>query len=353
MNILKNLSIKARMKITFFSILVLFVVYGLFTVKQLDEAKNVYDRSIDVTNSALKIDLGIIQINKCILSAMQAKTDKDAEKAIEEEKRYEKKVDYNLEKIKEYTKTDSEKKVIAKIEKKFNEWKIVREKINKIALSGGEKRLSLLIQNQNNKLVDKLERETQNLTSHTTEVADNYILAASESHYTILKNSIIIIVLLVSIIAILAYLAVVSMLSNVTELKDVMYKITNSGKLVKAKLKGKNEIIEMAAYFNNLVDKLQHQFWVRDGQNSLNQELSGDLEYEDIFSRSVIFLSRYTKAYSAAIYSFDKEENRCNMQASYAYSKEKLKNLSFELGESLIGTGCIGKKTNTDGNTFK
>jgi len=100
----------------------------------------------------------------------------------------------------------------------------------------------------------------------------------------------------------------------------------------------------MARHFNRLVDRLQGQFWLKDGQNSLSEEMAGDLTYEDLVIKSTHFISRYVGACAGALYAYDKKRSLCELKASYAFVEGKQFSSEFGLGEGIVGQVAVEKK---------
>ena len=129
-------------------------------------------------------------------------------------------------------------------------------------------------------------------------------------------------ILFVAIAALLAFLLgfflIKSSLSDLVALRGTMAAITRTGRLEKSTLAGANEIADMAAHFNGLVDRLQSQFWLKDGLASLNNELAGDLTADQIGARGLNFISRYVGACAGAFYAYDQPGSRWKLESPYA-----------------------------------
>ena len=77
--------------------------------------------------------------------------------------------------------------------------------------------------------------------------------------------------------------------------------------------------------------------WLQDGIKALNEKLSGNKGTQEVFQTSLMTLSRYTEASSAAIFNYSGESEVLNMTASYAFvQRDNFKN-SYMKGEGIVG----------------
>jgi len=63
----------------------------------------------------------------------------------------------------------------------------------------------------------------------------------------------------------------------VSYLQHIMRTSANTREIIEAELPGKNELVNMANYYNKLVRNLKEQFWIKDSCSALNEELAGKL----------------------------------------------------------------------------
>ncbi|MCP4181518.1 MAG: response regulator [bacterium] len=355
MNIFNNISIRSRMNILFLITLLLFIIYGAFSILQMNKLMNltrgIYEHPLRVSNAALEVNMDIIKIDKCLWNIVLAQSNTKMMKAINEENIYEKKIIANLKIIKEYIKGSDGANISNRTEKEFAEWKVVRDKIINLAKTGSKNEALRLLYSSDTMLVNRFEDEAQALNAHARQKADEFMNASARIHEYTIRDIIIFILFVACMTGFISFFIIKSTLSNVKELKNVMSKISKTGELIKAKIRGKNEISEMSENFNILIDKLQNQFWIRDGQNLMNKVLSGDLSYENIFQRSLKFLSQYTEVKYGAIYSYEKETSKSSLIERFGYQNNYTLCRSYDIGDGYVGKSTLNKTSILESRT--
>lgn len=98
-----------------------------------------------------------------------------------------------------------------------------------------------------------------------------------------------------------------------------------------------------AATENN---KLQN--WLKDGQTTLNEHMSGEQNITTLAENVIRFLASYLKAQVGAFYLMEQvrlqETSRLKLIASYAFMKRKGLANEFEVGEGIIGQAALEKQ---------
>ncbi len=335
------------MNILFLITLLLFIIYGAFTILQMDKLFNltrgIYEHPLRVSNAALEVNMDIIKTDKSLWNIVFAQNNSEMVKAINEENIYEKKIIANLKIIKEYIKGSDGANISNRTEKEFAEWKVIRDKIINLAKSGNKNEALRLLYSSDTMLVNRFEDEAQALNAHARQKADEFMNASARLHEYTIRDIIIFILFVACMTGFISFFIIKSTLSNVKELKNVMSKISKTGELIKAKIRGKNEISEMSENFNILIGKLQNQFWIRDGQNLINNALSGDLSYENIFQRSLKFLSQYTEVNYGSIYSYNNKTSICTLMSSFNYPVSSSLVDYYEIGDGYVGKTALNK----------
>jgi len=121
---------------------------------------------------------------------------------------------------------------------------------------------------------------------------------------------------------------------------------------VRLKVDSKDELGDMANYFNLFMQKLEvimtenkNQTWLKTGQTELNEKIRGDLDLRALGNMIISYMAKYLNAQIGAIYLLPEDNTTLKMMGSYAYSRRK--NLSNEIiiGEGLVGQAALGKQT--------
>lgn len=86
------------------------------------------------------------------------------------------------------------------------------------------------------------------------------------------------------------------------------------------------------------------QNWMKTGQNELNEKMRGDKELQELTTEIITFLAEYLNIQMGAIYLLDDDSKVLKLFGSYAFSKRKSLNQTFEVGEGLIGQAAFGQQ---------
>ena len=84
------------------------------------------------------------------------------------------------------------------------------------------------------------------------------------------------------------------------------------------------------------------QVWLKNGLNDLNIKISGEQTLKGVSRKTLLFLGKYLRASSGAIFIFNKSKQNLERYASYALSDSLQQ--TFELKEGLIGEVAFSKQ---------
>ncbi len=92
------------------------------------------------------------------------------------------------------------------------------------------------------------------------------------------------------------------------------------------------------------ISEFEHntQVWLKNGINDLNIKISGEQTLKGVSRKTLLFLGKYLRASSGAIFIFNKSKQNLERYASYALSDNLQQ--SFELKEGLIGEVAFSKQ---------
>ncbi|MGK5095278.1 response regulator [Deltaproteobacteria bacterium TL4] len=345
---LTNLTIKARMVLLFVLMMGVFMTFSILISDGIEQMSKLtltlYEHPLRVSNAARKTIEYEIKIQRDMRDLMLAKTELEMQDAVQRLRESEKIVYETLDIVKLQILGTEGKTLEEKTRQLFRAGLPLRNEMIELVYKGERDAALLLNQGKRMEYVSRLEEKMENLNAYAQRKADGFIVNAEE----IKKDTETIIYLVIGGLALILggalYWISVSILSSLSSLKETMAKITTSGELSKSELEGKNEIAEMAQHFNALVARLQNQFWLRNGLNEMNRELSGDLSYDLMLSKSMTFVARYVKACAGTLYSYNNEQRLCELRSSYAYVERKLLANQFKLGEGLVGQVAMEKQ---------
>lgn len=148
---------------------------------------------------------------------------------------------------------------------------------------------------------------------------------------------------LVILFTIIFSLVIRSIIKSINMLQHTMNESAVTGVLLDATLDGNSEIAGIAKRYNTLIQNLRNQFWLKDGQNSLNQEIAASTNLRDMTQRSLNFIVKMLSIGKGALYIYNASNKRLELHASYAYSEKERRSGSYALGEGIIGQAGLDK----------
>lgn len=336
------------MILAFALMVVLFTVFGAISMGQMKTlgklTSTLYDHPLRVSNAALKAKAGIISMHRSMKDVSTSKSQVSIAMAIQKVQSEEIKVYQELDTIQSYILGREGKHLVDETIKMFTGWKPIRVEVKELVLEGNMVEANQITRTKGADYVNRLERKMSELTNYALNKAHGFMENAKEVERNISRQAVIFVVAMIFIALTIGVLITSSILSSVSHLKKTMSKITETGELLKSDLKGDNEITQMSMHFNGVIEQLKEQFWLGNGRNSLNQELSGGLTCDQILTKSIDFVSRYTDACAGALYSFNHDEQVCELNSSFAFVERKQLSNKFNLGEGIVGQVAVDKK---------
>ena len=345
---MRNISIKSRLIAVLAIFIILFICFGLFTIVQVRKLEHVinsiYNDPMKVSSSVMEIKVDILEIQRhnmdiLIVEDEEQIRDVDLEIANLEEKVYK-----NLDVIKTYVISTESSDLENKVRESFIKWRKNHYKIYR-ELFYGEKQLAIeSVQSDDAELIDSMEQNLNKIYDDAKLRATQLVEQASDIQSDLGKGLILINIGLVVFFTILFGLVITSIIRSINVLQQTFNESTVTGVLKDAILEGDNEFASIAKYYNVLIQKLRNQFWLKDGQNSLNQELSASINLRDMTQKSLSFIVKILGIGKGALYIYNEDYKRLDLSASYAFTEKEQKFGSYALGEGIIGQTGLDKK---------
>jgi len=348
MNLLNQMTIKNRMIFAGIFMALLFFLFGIISINQMNRlgelTATLYEHPLQVSNAALKAKAGVIRMDRGMKEVTTSTTRLSATLAIQAVVAEEKKVYAELALIRDLILGEEGKALVEETNSLFARWKPIRVEVEELVLRGDHAAANKITREKGADYVVRLERNIAALTAYAIKKADGFMADARKTQDRILNNALVFVfIMILSGLGIGVFMSA-SILSSISALKETMTTITGSGELKEAQLEGNNEITEMAGHFNDLILRLKRQFWLGDGRNSLNRDLSGELTYDEILEKSIQAVCRYTHACAGAAYRFNTEEETCELKSSYALVERTHLGNRFPLGHGIVGQVALERK---------
>ena len=348
MNILNKITIKSRMVLAFALTLLIFVIFGLFSIIEMNQLgeliSTMHEHPFKVLNASLKAKAGVIRMHRSMKDVSMSTTEMELHLAIQAIQSEEKAVYQYLDIVQKQIQGKEGKELVQKTIEMFTGWKPIRLEVQQLVLKGDRKAVARITRDKGADYVSRLERKGVELASYAANRADIFMESARDMQHRSLRSTIIFIGIVALLSFIIAWFMITSIISSVSPLKNTMSEITKTGTLTKAELSGNNEITEMTRHFNGVIDRLQDEFWLKDGQTKLAKELPGNLSFDDLVIRSINFISRYVNACTGALYVYNEKHSLCQLKASFAFTERKFLSSEFKLGKGIVGQVAVEKK---------
>jgi hypothetical protein len=324
-----------------------FVFFAVTSIHEMnvlgDFTLTLYEHPLRVSNAALRANMDVSKMQSHMKDVVLSASEMELYEAIQQVRTREDQVYQELDKVKKYILGSEGKELEQQTRQAFSDWRNIRENIIQLVMNGDTEAAYEMTRRKGAEHVRLLERKMSELTAYARHKAEGFMTSAEQKQREIVRKTIFFICAVIFLSLLIIYFMSTSIMSNLSVLRETMSRITKTGELVKSEIIGKNEITEMSRHFNGLVDKLHHLFWLRDGQNNLNRELSGELTFDQIVTRSINFVSRYVSACSGALYSYDQEASRCELKSSFAFVERNYLANTFRLGEGIVGQVAVEK----------
>jgi signal transduction histidine kinase/CheY-like chemotaxis protein len=158
------------------------------------------------------------------------------------------------------------------------------------------------------------------------------------------KRLVLINIGLAMILTMFSYQVIRSIVKSLDLLKHTMDESAVTGVLIDTTIGGSKEISGIAKCYNTLIQNLRNQFWLKDGQNLLNQEIATSTNLSDMTQKSLNLIVKILGIGKGALYIYNSSNKRLELHASYAYTEKERRFGSYALGEGIIGQAGLDKK---------
>ncbi|WP_265444282.1 response regulator [Acetivibrio straminisolvens] len=349
MKLLRNMRIQHRMWGLFAVWLILFIVFAVVAFRNVSEigqvSEDIYTQSLRTSNAAREAKVAIMKIHRGIRELLLLNNVENVYYESDKIKELDNQVLENFEIIESNSGNNGEiKQLISEAAEIFDEWRKSRADI--VVLIQENKHLDEITEltAKNNEFVEELEKRLDNLDKIEENEALSLInrSAKIQAYH---KNSIFYWTGIIVFISVVLFTIVIrSIIWPISYLQHVMQTSANTRELIEADLTGKNELVNMANYYNKLVRNLKEQFWIKDSCSSLNEKLAGKFDLTEITDKAVTFLASIMDAGNGVLYLYNDEDKKLYLNSSYAFTERDRLSNQYELGEGIIGQVALERK---------
>ncbi len=339
--LLSRLSIKSKIILVSTVMVILFIAFGLFMYSFIhplkDYSERLYNIPLMLSNDALECKINILRIESSMKTAIYSNDKYVIGQVVNNIRVIDHDIRVSLDSMEKRIASTEGKQLIEESKELFEKWS-----------SSSNEVLGLILNEEKEKALEIYEtndvKNREELKDKVYEIKEFELKKASE---TIEYNSntinqyemmlILFIFVFAFIAAFLNYIMFISIKNPLVRFYSNISDISITGKLIHIQTDGNIELKNIADKFNILIDNIKDQKWVREGINSLSNELRGHQPVESICKRSILFISKYISSLKGIIYVYDRGKDELRMASTFAYDETDLQYKIFKLGEGLVG----------------
>jgi hypothetical protein len=224
MTSLSNKIKKQKLPISFSLIILIFISYGIFTIKGLntlgDLTRRIYEHPLVVSNAALHAALNITKMHRSMKDVVLANSADEIEYTLNGVANNEQKVYQQLDIIRDDILGEEGKTLEKQTRQLFENWKPIRKNVVRLLNSGNRQEAILITKTNGADHVANLEAKMLELTSYARKKADSFIKLADKMQSNIENISFILTIAGVLISLIIAFIATKLVLDAEKLLRD-------------------------------------------------------------------------------------------------------------------------------------
>jgi len=202
---------KQKLSISFLLIILIFVSFGIFTIKGLNTlgvlTRRIYEHPLVVSNASLYAALNITKMHRNMKDVVLANSPGEIEFALNTVAENEQKVYQQLDTIRNDILGQEGKELEKKTRQLFENWKPIRENVVKLLSSGNKQEAILITKTNGADHVAMLEGKMLELTSYARNKADSFIEIAETMQSNLEKITLFLSISGVFISIIIAFIA--------------------------------------------------------------------------------------------------------------------------------------------------
>lgn len=349
MKLLRHITIQHRMWGLFAVWLILFIVFAVAAYSNINEigqvSKDIYTQSMSTSNAVREARVGIIKIQRGIRELLLLDNVDNIYYELIKIKELDNEVLQNFDTIRVNSEYNGEiTQLVNEATEIFDEWRKTRDDIVALILENRHTEKIQILTAENNEFAEELEKRLDRLDK-IEEGAALSLINRSAQIQTYHKNSIFYWTGIIVLISVVLFTIVIrSIIWPISYLQHVMRTSANTRELIEADLIGKNELVNMANYYNKLVRNLKEQFWMKDSCNTLNEELAGKFDLTELTGKAITYLASVMEAGNGVLYLYNDEDKKLYLNSSYAFTERDRLSNQYELGEGIIGQVALERK---------
>ncbi len=322
--------------------------YGIFTVLKIhnlgDLTKDIYKDPLKVSNTAIEARVNILKIQREMKDLLLTDDENIMDDLEVKTTLLNNRVLLQLELLDKQAEKKEVLLLVEEIRELFLIWRRNQEKMIKYKRIGSLPDAIEISFGTNVELIEKMEAKLVSIDNISQDKAKRLVEDTYEIEES-LVNTIKTLMLVLGLFLTLFFIFIIrSILKPIKILNKSMDDNINAKELKKVQIEGNNEIVDISRYYNQLIEKLNNLFWIKDSQNQLNEAISGDMPINELTQKALNFLARTVGAGKGAYYLYDQDKNVLKLTASFAFTEREHLSNEYQLGEGIVGQVALEKE---------
>lgn len=308
---LRKLTIKNRLALGFSIILLLLIVIGTFSLRNLNHVtettENIYKHPLVVSNAVRDIKANIIAIHRSMKDVALAETELEMNQAKLQVDEYERQVYEKFDIV--LDKFLGDKKDVENAYNSFADWKIIREEVILLWQRGEKEEAIAITKGKGAAHVERVLKDVEVMIDFASFKANEFYESILDSESQ--SSDIMIIILGISLILFLLIIFVLSrsILTPIGTLNITARKIESGDLNARNSITAKDELSMLGISFNRMIDSIRSRTNILTGVTKISTALHGISEKE-VFSNTLLSIFvELTGAQFAVYYVLDEESN--------------------------------------------
>lgn len=344
----KNLSIKKRLMATWIFWMIILISFGIVAIFQLqklgDLTEEIYSHSLKVSNAVQEVKVDISKIHRDVKDLIIVKDKSEIKAYSNNINNLQNNVFNKLDIIRTQTNLASVKKLDDEVRSLMDKWKESSQEVIELSLQGKVDEAASLSQTEGLGYAILIEEKLDDIYKLEGIAAEDKAFNAGNivrTQTTVLISYLVIFALVTTTLSVLISRSIIK---PINILKGAMNSSINVGELAEVRIDGNNEFVDMSEHYNSLINTLKNQFWLKDGQHRLNQELSGNYSLSEITQKTINFVARFLESGNGVFYIYNKENKNLTLSSSFAFTERDTLSNCYSLGEGIIGQVALEKE---------
>ncbi|MGD9581959.1 MAG: ATP-binding protein [Vampirovibrionia bacterium] len=327
MKFLRRLKIFHRILLAFIVILLMFVGLSFYVTNQVkaigDLAHIIYRHPLIVSNAALEASCGVTKIHRAMKDLVLADNKSEEEEALSEVNTQQKLVYRQLDLIQSRILGDEGKQLVLTTRKDFDNWIPIRAQVIKLKNEGNINEAELITRGKGYDHVKMLDAEMMKINRYAHNKANIFHRNTEEKETEIITTIIVAIIITIFFSLALISMVALSITKEIAPLRKAMIDSSTFNDLKPIEYNEHNEIADMIASYNTLINRLRVENWYQEGVSKLSTLLLNEKETVKIAEVALKFICEYSKFDFGLICNYFDDEEDCKHLSLYGLEGNK------------------------------